>query len=203
VRIIAGALRGRRLAAPPGDATRPTADRVRQALFDMLVHAPWAGQDAVAGARVLDAFAGSGALGLEALSRGAAEAVFFETDVRARRALAANIAACRLEARARVIAADATRPSAIFPGGAACSLVLLDPPYAEADIAARAAAALAAAGWIAPGALIVLEMPASPSRERDGARAASSEIAPRLGTPLAERRHGAAKLLFFRAGAGG
>ena len=207
MRIIAGALRGRRLAATPGDVTRPTADRVRQALFDMLVHAPWAqtgnGEDAVIGAHVLDAFAGSGALGLEALSRGAADAVFFETDVRARRALATNIAACGLEARARVIAGDAIRPSVISPGGAACSLVLLDPPYAEAGIAARAAAALAAAGWIAPGALIVLEMPASPSRERDGASAAGSEISPWLGTPLAERRHGAAKLLFFRAEAGG
>jgi hypothetical protein len=73
----------------------------------------------------------------------------------------------------------------------------------EAGIAARAAAALAVAGWIAPGALIVIEVPGSPSPSRDGVSAAGSEIAPGLGTPLAERRHGAAKLLFFRAGAGG
>ena len=71
LRVIAGRHRGRRLAAPEGQGTRPTAERVRQALFDMLWHAPWAGREAVGGARVLDAFAGTGALGLEALSRGA------------------------------------------------------------------------------------------------------------------------------------
>jgi 16S rRNA (guanine966-N2)-methyltransferase len=185
MRIIGGALRGRRLVAPPGEATRPTADRVRQALFDMLAHAGWAqsgAEDAVAGARVLDAFAGTGALGLEAFSRGAAEVVFFETDPRARRALAANIAACGLGERARVVAADATRP----PSGTACSLVLLDPPYAEAGIAGRAVAALGATGWIAPEALIVLE-------------AGAKTDPPEIGTLLAERRHGAARLLFFRA----
>ena len=182
MRIIGGDLRGRRLAVPPGKATRPTADRVRQALFDMLLHAPWAGEDTVKGARVLDAFAGTGALGLEALSRGAAEAVFFETDARSRRVLAANIAACGLGDRAQVLAADATRP----PPGAPCTLLLCDPPYADEYLPARAIAALAAAGWIAPGALIALE--------------AGSRLAPpMLGTPLAERRHGAAQLLFFRA----
>ncbi len=196
MRIIAGELRGRRLAAPPGGATRPTADRVRQALFDMLVHAPWAemgnGEDAVIGARVLDAFAGSGALGLEALSRGAAEAVFFETDASARRALAANIASCGVAARARVLAADATHPPRAWPAGAACTLVLLDPPYGEEELPGRAAAALASAGWIAPGALIVLESGAS-------AKAPSPAIPPELASPLAERRHGAARLLFLRA----
>ena len=80
VRIVAGAWRGRTLPRPPGRDTRPTADRVRQALFDMLLHAPWGGRDAVEGARVLDVFAGTGALGLEALSRGAAHAVFIERD---------------------------------------------------------------------------------------------------------------------------
>jgi 16S rRNA (guanine966-N2)-methyltransferase len=182
MRIIGGALRGRRLAAPPGEATRPTADRVRQALFDMLGHAEWAA-DSLEGARVLDAFAGTGALGLEALSRGAAEGFFFETDAAARRVLAANIASCGLGARARVMAADATRP----PSGTECSLVLLDPPYAEVGIAGRAVAALAAAGWIGAGALIVLE-------------AAAKTDPPALGALVAERRHGAARLLFFRAG---
>ena len=204
MRIIAGELRGRRLAAPPGDATRPTADRVRQALFDMLVHAPWGGQDAIAGARVLDAFAGTGALGLEALSRGAAAATFLETNEKARRTLAANIAACGLEGRSRVLAVDAARPPRARPPGEACTLVFLDPPYREEGLPGRATAALAAAGWIAPGALIVLEVASGPpSRSRDGVSAAGSEISPGLGTPLAERRHGAAKLLFFRGGAGG
>ena len=86
MRIITGACRGRALAAPPGDKTRPTADRVRQALFDMLMHAPWAGRTAIEDAQVLDAFAGTGALGLESLSRGAAGASFIERD---RAALAA------------------------------------------------------------------------------------------------------------------
>jgi 16S rRNA (guanine966-N2)-methyltransferase len=185
MRIIGGEFGGRRLAAPPGDKTRPTADRVRQALFDMLVHAPWAGEDAVLGAHVLDAFAGSGALGLEALSRGAAEAVFFETDARARRTLSANIAACGVGDRAFVLAADATRP----PSGTPCTLLLLDPPYAEEGLAGCATAALADAGWIAPGALIVLEAAAK----------APGISSPELGAPLAERRHGAARLLFFRA----
>ena len=80
MRIVAGAWRGRRLNAPVGQETRPTADRVRQSLFDMLMHAPWGGRSLLDGAVVLDAFAGTGALGLEALSRGAARAVFFEQD---------------------------------------------------------------------------------------------------------------------------
>jgi len=192
MRIIAGALRGRRLAAPPGEATRPTADRVRQALFDTLVHAPWAGPDAIAGARVLDAFAGTGALGLEALSRGAATATFFETNENSRRTLAANIAACGVEARARVLAADAARPPRAWPLGEACTLVFLDPPYGEEGLPGRATAALASGGWIAPGALIVLEAGAS-------AKAPFPAIPPEWASPLAERRHGAARLLFLRA----
>ena len=110
MRIIAGRHRGRRLLAPAGAATRPTADRVRQALFDRLMHAPWAGRAAVDGARVLDAFAGTGALGLEALSRGAAVATFLETGRAALAALRGNIAACRAEVRCTVLAADALRP---------------------------------------------------------------------------------------------
>jgi 16S rRNA (guanine966-N2)-methyltransferase len=153
MRIIGGAWRGRRLVGPPGDATRPTADRVRQALFDRLLHAPWAGQETVEGATVLDAFAGTGALGLEALSRGAAEAVFLEHDRDALAALRANIAACRAEARCRVLAADALRP----PPGRACDLVFMDPPYGQ-DLVPRAAAALAASGWIGPGALVIAEL---------------------------------------------
>ena len=108
MRIVAGLWRGRALLAPKGEATRPTADRVRQALFDMLLHAPWAGRDSVVGATVLDAFAGTGALGLEALSRGAAHAHFLERDRAALAALRANIAA--LKASATLHATDATRP---------------------------------------------------------------------------------------------
>ena len=185
MRIVAGLWRGRSLAAPPmqprgGETTRPTADRVRQALFDMLLHAPWVGRDAVVGATVLDAFAGTGALGLEALSRGAAHAHFLERDRAALAALRANIAA--LKAPASVHPADATRP----PPGTPCSLVFLDPPYGQGLIE-RALPALAQAGWLAPAALLVVET------GRDEPLALP-------GDPLAERPHGAARITVLRWG---
>jgi 16S rRNA (guanine966-N2)-methyltransferase len=183
LRVIAGRWKGRRLAAPPGAGTRPTSERARQALFDMLWHAPWAGRARIEGAEVLDAFAGTGALGLEALSRGAARATFLETDRAALAALRANIAACGAGEAARVIAADATRPPrAAAPAG----LVFLDPPYG-AGLAGPALAALEAAGWIAPGALVCLEL---------GPHDAPPET--RL-APLAERAHGKARLLVLGA----
>lgn len=181
MRIIAGRWRGRRLVAPPGQATRPTAERVRQALFDMLMHADWGGAALLQGARVLDGFAGTGALGLEALSRGAAHAVFFEPDATARRALAANVAACGAEAT--VLAADATRP----PPGSPCGLLFLDPPYG-ADLGPKALAALTAAGWVAPGAVVVLET-------------GCEENLPELGELLARRAHGAANVSVWRRSA--
>ena len=182
MRIIAGRHRGRRLQAPAGTATRPTADRVRQALFDMLWYAPWAGRERVEGAAVLDAFAGTGALGLEALSRGAARASFLETDRAALAALRANIAACREEGRCTVLAADATKPP---PAPSPCSLIFLDPPYAEGLMDA-ALAALVAGGWAAPGAIICAEY------------AAGAAAPPPGFTLLAERAHGAAQLLVLR-----
>ena len=127
MRIVAGTWRGRALIAPPGAATRPTADRVRQALFDMLLHAPWGGRESVEGARALDVFAGTGAFGLEALSRGAAHATFIEHDRAALAALRANIAACRAQDRCDVLAIDALA----VPPGEAASLVFLDPPYRQ------------------------------------------------------------------------
>jgi 16S rRNA (guanine966-N2)-methyltransferase len=183
MRIIAGQWRGRTLAAPAGIATRPTAERMRQALFDMLMHAPWAG-GGIVGAAVLDGFAGTGALGLEALSRGAAKAVFIERDRAALAALRANIAACKAEARARVIAGDILKP----PVGTSCNLVFLDPPYGL-DFVPRAVAALRQTGWIAPGAIIIAET------GRDEA----------LDLPLekcAERAHGAALVTIWRVGSG-
>ena len=179
MRIVAGTWRGRSLAAPAGETTRPTADRVRQALFDMLLHAPWGGYDAVRGAMVLDAFAGTGALGLEALSRGAAHAHFIERDRAALGALRANITA--LKAPASVHAGDATHP----PPGVACGLVFLDPPYGK-GLVEQALAALSAAGWIAPGALILAET------GRDEPPVA-------WGALLAERSHGAARVNVLRA----
>jgi 16S rRNA (guanine966-N2)-methyltransferase len=177
MRIVAGRWRGRSLAAPPGETTRPTADRARQAIFDRLAHAPWAA-GRLEGALVLDAFAGTGAMGLEALSRGAARAWFMETEAAARRVLAANIAACRAET-ATILAADATHP----PRGEGCSLVFLDPPYGRGLIPASLAA-LRAAGWIAPEALLVCETARDEPLD--------------LGDALAVAFHGAARVTFVR-----
>jgi 16S rRNA (guanine966-N2)-methyltransferase len=152
MRIVAGALRGRILIAPQGRATRPTADRVRQALFDMLLHAPWGGRALLEDAVVMDAFAGTGAMGLEALSRGAARSVFIESDPAALRALQANIATCRAGDRCRVVAGDVLGVGR----GEAATLALLDPPYGQ-GLLPRSVAHLAGAGWLAPGALIVAE----------------------------------------------
>ena len=178
MRIVAGLWRGRALVAAKGDTTRPTADRVRQALFDMLLHAPWAGRGSVVGATVLDAFAGTGALGLEALSRGAAHAYFIEPDRAALAALRANIAT--LNAPATIHPGDATRP----PPGVPCGLVFLDPPYGK-GLVERALAALAAAGWLAPDALVIAET------------ARDEKLAP-WGEVLAERSHGAARITVLR-----
>jgi 16S rRNA (guanine966-N2)-methyltransferase len=179
VRIIAGRHKGRRLTAPSGAETRPTSDRARQALFDMLMHAPWA-EGAIRGAAVLDAFAGTGALGLEALSRGAASAVFIENARPALAALRANIAGCGASELCRVVAADAKTP----PQGTACGLVFLDPPYGQ-GLVPVALVALAKAGWVAPGALIVAEVGAE-------------DAPPTITGLLVERRHGAARLCCWR-----
>ncbi len=188
MRIIAGTLRGRVLSVPANVATRPTADRVRQALFDMLAHAPWRG-DALQGG-VVDAFAGTGALGLEALSRGAARAVFLERDRVALACVAANVAACRMAPHALALGGDALHPPATRPGWGDAGLVFLDPPYG-AGLVAPALSALVASGWVAPGALAVAEV-------------GTGEPAP-TGLPLlAERLHGAARLCVWRlAGAVG
>lgn len=185
MRIVAGAWRGRRLVAPAGEATRPTSDRARQALFDVLTHAPFAGRAVLHDAAVLDAFAGTGALGLEALSRGAASASFIEQDRAALAALRANIAACRAEGRARVVVADALAPPRT---AAPASLVFLDPPYGR-GLVPLALAALGEAGWIAPGALVAAEI------------GAGEEPPPIPGFSLLdERRWGAARVLVLRAG---
>ena len=186
MRIIAGTEKGRIL-APPAAATRPTADRVRQALFDMLRHAPWAG-DALEGP-ALDAFAGTGALGLEALSRGAPRAAFIERDRAAQACIAANIAACRMGRRALLLPGDATRPPPPPPGWGPVGLLFLDPPYG-AGLIAPALSALRAAGWLGPRTLVVAEL-------------AAGEPMPASTPPLAERRHGAARLCVFLSAAAG
>lgn len=150
-RIIAGSAGGRSLRTPKGDRTRPTSDRVREALFSAL-----AARGALAGARVLDLYAGSGALGLEALSRGAFRATFVETDRAAAGLIRTNAATLGL--REAVVAT--TRVESFLAGGghAAYDLVFLDPPYALAtDAVESALAMLVTGGWLAPEALVVLE----------------------------------------------
>ncbi|MFC0388952.1 16S rRNA (guanine(966)-N(2))-methyltransferase RsmD [Muricoccus vinaceus] len=184
MRIVAGRWRGRTLLSPPGEGTRPTADRVRQALFDALWHAPWAGRAMVEGALVLDAFAGTGALGLEALSRGAARAVFMERDRAALAVLRANVASLKAEEWTKVLACDALRPPrAEVP----CGLVFLDPPYGK-ELGPPALAALRSAGWIAPAALACLEV----GREE-------AMPVPENWEMVAERQHGAARIVVLRA----
>jgi 16S rRNA (guanine966-N2)-methyltransferase len=125
MRVVAGSARGRRLVAPEGRDTRPTGDRVRQALFNALTSL-----DAVAGARVLDLYAGSGALGIEALSRGASHATFVERSSTALEAIRANLAATGLGGQATVVQADAL---SWLPAPGAVDLTLADPPYAFAE----------------------------------------------------------------------
>lgn len=180
MRIIAGAWKARTLAAPPGLVTRPTSQRTRQALFDMIQHAPWGGRAVLEGATVLDAFAGTGALGLEALSRGAATAVFFETDPAALKALRANITACGATDGARVMARDVLRPGRGVPH----SLIFLDPPYGQ-ELVQRSLNVLRSEGWLAAGSLIVTEI----SRLDQVAE---------TGSILARRVYGAAQLLVWR-----
>lgn len=156
MRIIAGAWRGRRLAeVGKGDAgahLRPTTDRVRESLFSMLMGGRFG--DPISDARVLDLFAGTGALGLEALSRGAAEAVFVDDGRVAQRLLRDNIAALKAGEIARIAGRDASRLGANPEAG--YDLVFLDPPYGK-GLGERALGAALAGGWIAPGALIVWE----------------------------------------------
>jgi 16S rRNA (guanine966-N2)-methyltransferase len=184
VRIVGGSHRGRRLAAPPGDVVRPTSDRAREALFNILSHGNFAARGIpFAGNAVLDAFAGTGALGLEALSRGAAAAYFIEHDRAAIASLRRNIAALDEAGRAHIVPGDATRPPrATEP----CAGAFLDPPY-RSGLAVPALAALAGAGWLAPGALVVVEL------------AAKEDFSPPAGCAmLAARRYGAARLVFMR-----
>ncbi|MBP7240622.1 16S rRNA (guanine(966)-N(2))-methyltransferase RsmD [Amaricoccus sp.] len=187
MRIVGGARRGLKLAEPgagdPAARLRPTSDRAREALFNLLAHGP--GGDPVPGARVLDLFAGTGALGLEALSRGAAWATFVEMGRPALALLAANIGKFRAGADTEVIAADATRLGrrAVAP----FDLVFLDPPYGR-GLGEQALAAAQAGGWLAPGALVAWEE--------------GGPVRPPAGfVPLDVRRYGAATLTLLRHGA--
>ena len=155
MRITSGRFRGKPLTSPQGVTTRPTSDRARQAVFNILEHAPWSA--GMAGLRVLDLFAGSGALGLEAISRGAAFCLFVETDEAARGAIRDNVEALGLFGATRIHRRDAVdlgpRPGSPSDG---YELAFLDPPYGQ-GLGERALAGLVKGGWLKPGALCVLE----------------------------------------------
>ena len=152
MRIVGGRLRGRTLAAPKSQAIRPTADRLRETLFNILVHRY---ADPVTGALVLDLFAGTGALGLEALSRGATFALFIDNAAEARALMRENVAALGVGGAGRIFRRDATRLGEAR-GLGPFSLVFLDPPYGR-GLAEQALASALAGGWIAPNALVVVE----------------------------------------------
>lgn len=185
MRIVSGIHRGKALASPPGQSTRPTSDRARQAIFNILEHAPWS--DGVRGARVIDLFAGSGALGFEALSRGAAYGLFVETGVEARGAIRDNAEALGLFGCTRIHRRDATdlgaKPAA---DGEPFALAFLDPPYHQ-ELGEKALAGLAQGGWLSPGAIVVFEK----ARDEAAPAVAGFEV-------LDARDYGAARVHFLR-----
>lgn len=152
MRIIAGRFRGHVLKTPKTYSVRPTSDRLRETLFNVLAHSYG---DPVDGARVLDLFAGTGALGLEALSRGAAFALFIEDGVEARGLLRGNVEALGVAGTSRIFRRDATRLGPAAPNEP-FSLVFADPPYGKA-LGEKALASLRDGGWLTPDALIVVE----------------------------------------------
>jgi len=152
MRIVGGALRGRAIIAPKSKAIRPTADRLRESLFNILIHSF---DDPVTGARVLDLFAGTGALGIEALSRGAAFALFVDEGAEARALLRENVATLGLGGTSKIFRRNATKlgePNPLAP----FSLAFLDPPYGQ-GLATEALNSARAGGWLTPDALIVVE----------------------------------------------
>ena len=184
MRIAGGRLKGRLLSGPSSLAIRPTSDRLRESLFNILVHAYG---DPVAGARVVDVFAGTGALGLEALSRGARSVLFVDDGAEARALLRGNIEALGFGGHTRIYRRDATKLGDA-PAGDPFTLAFLDPPYGR-GFAEPALAALRDGGWLAPAALVVVE------------ESAAARLDVPDGFALAERRaFGETQLVFLRAG---
>ncbi len=153
MRIVGGTLRGRPLATPQHDGLRPTADRVRESMFNILAHG--IADFDLDGVRVIDLFAGTGALGVEALSRGAAYCLFVDDSAEARALVRRNIEAFGLTGQTRIFRRDAT-DLGDAGRGAAYGLAFLDPPYGK-GYAEKALAVLASGGWLIPGAIAVVE----------------------------------------------
>ena len=184
MRIVTGEFKGRAIRTPEGEDTRPTSDRARQAVFNILEHAAWS--EGLEARRAMDVFAGSGAMGLEALSRGAAVCLFIDVAEASLAAVRANVAAFGLGMQARLLRQDASRLGRLSETEKPYDVAFLDPPYRK-DLAGPALAALSAGGWLAPDAVVVLERGAgeapieTPGYER-----------------LDQRRYGAAEVLFLR-----
>ncbi|MGF1445624.1 MAG: 16S rRNA (guanine(966)-N(2))-methyltransferase RsmD [Pikeienuella sp.] len=188
MRIVGGRFSGQRLSGPGADGggaahLRPTSDRVREALFNLLAHGAYPPVD---GARVLDLFAGTGGLGLEALSRGASRAVFVDDFAKARALIRENVERLGVIGETKIWRRDATRLGPCR--GTPFDLVFADPPY-RSGLGTRALASAASGGWIAPGAVVALEL-------------AADEPAPELVwlAPADDRRYGDTRLHIGRAG---
>jgi 16S rRNA (guanine966-N2)-methyltransferase len=185
MRIVGGRFRGRALATPADDRTRPTSDRVRESVFNILAHG--IPGFAIEGVRVLDLFAGTGALGIEALSRGATYCLFVEEGAEARALIRRNVEALALTGITKIFRRDATSLGPVS-GRGSFGLVFLDPPY-EQGLAERALASAASGGWLGPGAIAVVE-------ERKG-----TDIAlPRGFLALDQRSWGDTQVLLARFG---
>jgi 16S rRNA (guanine966-N2)-methyltransferase len=180
MRIIAGKFKGRALTPPQGQDTRPTSDRLREALFNVLAHGY---EDPITGARVLDLFAGTGALGLEALSRGAAFVQFVEEAASARGLIKSNVEALGVAGITKVYRRDATYMGPVAPAEP-FSLVFCDPPYGK-GLAKLALASALKGGWLTPDALIIVEE-----------RTDQQDILPEGFQMIEERAYGLTKLVF-------
>jgi len=184
LRIIAGVHRGRKLETAPGNTLRPTAERVREAIFNKLTHGLLTTSGApLTDVHVLDVFAGTGALGFEALSRGALRVAFFENDAATARLIKRNAEHLGAANTVAVIRRDATKPG---PAREPASLVLMDAPY-RSGITAAALSALQDGGWIADGAIVVVEV----ARDEDLVPPPGFEV-------VDDRRYGAARIIFLR-----
>lgn len=182
MRIVGGDFRGRILRGPTTTAVRPTSDRLRESVFNILAHGY---DDPLVDARVIDLFAGTGALGLEAMSRGAAFALFVDDGAEARSLIRENVETLGVAGRTRIFRRDATKLGDA-PAGPPFDVAFLDPPYGQ-DLAPRALAALHDGGWLAPGALAIVE------------EAADVALDEQPGYETLERRaYGDTQFVFFR-----
>lgn len=186
MRIVGGQFKGRTIVAPKGPGTRPTSDKARESLFNVMEHADWA--PALDGLRVMDIYAGSGALGFEAISRGASFCLFVETASAARGTIRDNAETFQLFGNTRIHRRSATwlgtKPAGVGPP---FDIAFMDPPYGY-DLGPKTLRTLKDGGWLKPGALVVMEVGEDETPDTTG------------WTSLDERKWGKAKVLFLRGG---